>query len=108
MSDLRRFSGVYLKAGQMRRITFEAADLEDARQQAEHWGVGVEGEAGPIQPPSTVEKQTYTMEEVMATLQVSRTTVKRLLWRRKLKRIAGVRKVLVTRQSLEEYSAGRN
>jgi hypothetical protein len=47
-SPLKKFSGIYVAAGEIRRVVYEARDINEARQLAEKWSVGIEGEAALI------------------------------------------------------------
>lgn len=109
MSDLKRFSAVYLAAGQARRMTFEATDLVDARQQAERWGVGVEGEAVDAGPVRQTLPEAYDLKTTCALLGgISRMTAYRMTLDGRLDRVPNIRRTLITRRSIERCAAGRS
>lgn len=100
---LKKFSGIYVAAGEIRRVVYEAKDLAEARQLAAKWGVGIEGEAatfpGESSPPLPEAYDEKTARYLLGG--ISRTTLYAELATGRLKRIAGTRRVLVTRQSIE-------
>jgi hypothetical protein len=110
-NGLKEFIGVYVVAGQVRRITFEAPSLEDAHQQATKWGVGVAGESLPAAVVSQVPTslpETFNLKEAQRLLGVSRSTVYQLLKDGFLDRLPGIRRTLITRRSLERFASGRS
>lgn len=108
---LKRYRAVYLAAACIRRVTFEAACLEEAQRLATGWGFGLEGETE--EEPCTVAvphksalPEAYGVEDACRVMGgISRTTLYRLLVRRKLERVPATRKVLVTRRSIERFCA---
>lgn len=100
---LKKFSGIYIAAGEIRRIVYEAKDLAEARELAEKWGVGIEGEAvafpggSPAPLPEAYNEKTarYLLGGI------SRTTLYGELATGRLQRLPGTRRVLVTRRSIE-------
>lgn len=101
--DLKKFSGVYLAEGQIRRVIFEAKDGGEAQLLAKQWGMGVEGEAAafpgetPLPLPEAYDEKTarYLLGGI------SRTTLYSELATGRLERMSGTRRVLVTRRSIE-------
>lgn len=100
---LKRFSGIYVAAGEIRRLIYEAKDIAEARQLASKWGVGVEGEAvafsGESPPPLPEAYDEKTARYLLGG--ISRTTLYAELATGRLKRLSGTRRVLVTRRSIE-------
>ena len=102
--EIKRFSGIYVTTGEIRRVVFEARDVAEAKQLAANWGVGLEGEtvafsreAPPPLPEAYDEKTTrYLLGGI------SRTTLYAELASGRLKRRAGTRRVRVTRRSIEQ------
>lgn len=107
MSRMKRYMGIYIVAGTIRRMTFEATDLEDARQQADKWGVGVEGEAVDVEPVHPTEPTAFNLEDAKRLLGgIGRSTIYQMLYDGRLERVPGVRRVLITRRSIERAAAG--
>jgi hypothetical protein len=105
---MTRFSAIYIDAGTVHRMTFEATDINAAKVQAEKWGVGVDGEAPGTEESAPPQAEAYDLATARRILgNVSRATVYRWLLLGELKRVAGTRKVLITRESIERR-AGRN
>jgi transcriptional regulator with XRE-family HTH domain len=98
---------VYLMEGSIRRISFEAFDLDEARRLATKWGLGLEGESteDPIRAThTTIAPAAFDVVSACRVLgDISRTTLYRLLLRGKLERLPATRKVLVTRRSIERF-----
>lgn len=108
MSDLKRYNGIHVFNGMVRRLTFEAATPEEAQQLAAKWEVGVEGEAPEAGAVKSALPEAYDLKTTRQLLGgVSERTVWRWLICGDLQRIPGVRRVLVTRRSIERFSAGR-
>lgn len=100
---LKKFSGIYVAAGEIRRVVYEAKDITEARQLAAKWGVGIEGEAVaiPIESPPPLP-EAYDEKTARYLLGgISRTTLYTELATGRLQRISGTRRVLVTRRSIE-------
>lgn len=106
---MMKYSAIYVDAGMIRKVTFEAENLEEARRLAAKWGFGLEGEAQPeIGRPEerVVNPDAFDSKDSRRKLGgISRTTLYRLLARKKLSRLPDTRKVLVTRASIERYCA---
>lgn len=100
---LRRFSGIYIAAGEIRRVVYEARDIAEAREFAAKWGVGIEGETaafpGESPPPLPEAYDEKTARYLLGG--ISRTTLYAELATGRLQRLAGTRRVLVTRRSIE-------
>lgn len=102
-SPLRKFSGIYVAAGEIRRVVYEAKDILEARQFAERWSVGLEGEAGAFPGESSAPLPEAYNEKTARYLLggISRTTLYAELATGRLQRVPGTRRVLVTRRSIE-------
>jgi hypothetical protein len=100
---LRKFSGIYVAAGEIRRVVYEARDITEARELAGKWGVGLEGEAAafPCDTPAPLP-EAYDEKTARYLLGgISRTTLYAELATGRLQRLSGTRRVLVTRRSIE-------
>ncbi len=103
---MKRFSAVYIAGGAARRMTFEAEDLDDARAQAGKWGVGVEGEAPETGAVKTALPEAYDLKTASTLLGgVCRYTIWKWLTLGKLERVPDIRRVLITRRSIEALGA---
>ncbi len=106
---LRKFSGIYVAGGEIRRVVLEARDMAEAKLLAAKWGVGIEGEAvaltGECPPPLPEAYDEKTARYLLGG--ISRTTLYAELVTGRLQRLAGTRRVLVTRRSIEQR-CGRN
>ncbi|MCB1103258.1 MAG: hypothetical protein H7A44_11115 [Opitutaceae bacterium] len=102
-SVLKKFSGVFIASGEIRRVVYEAKDIDEAKQLAAKWGVGVEGETVTIStespPPLPEAYDEKTARYLLGG--ISRTTLYAELATGRLKRLSGTRRVLVTRRSIE-------
>lgn len=102
-SALKKFSGIYVAAGEIRRVVYEAKDITEAKLLASKWGVGIEGEtvafSGESPPPLPEVYNEKTARYLLGG--ISRTTLYAELATGRLQRIAGTRRVLVTRRSIE-------
>lgn len=102
------FSAIFIKNGNIRRITFEAPNLSEAQSLAAAMGCGLEGaiSAPSINKPHEVQQKAYDEKTARQMLGgISRTTLYRLLLRGKLERVKDTRKVLVTHRSIERFCA---
>lgn len=100
---LKKYSGIYVAAGEIRRVVYEAKDVTEAKEFAARWGVGIEGEATafPGHSPAPVP-EAYAEKTARYLLGgISRTTLYAELAMGRLKRLPGTRRVLVTRRSIE-------
>lgn len=106
---MTKYSAICADAGLIRRITFEAENLEVARRLATTWGFGLEGEAHPESgrpEEKVVYPDAFNTKDARRKLGgISRTALYRLLVRKILRRLPDTRKVLVTRASIERYCA---
>lgn len=106
---MRKYSAIYVDAGMIRKVTFEAENLEEARRLATQWGFGLEGEAQPeigCPEEKVVHPDAFNSKDSRRKLgDISRTMLYRLLARKILCRLPGTRKILVTRASIERYCA---
>jgi uncharacterized protein with von Willebrand factor type A (vWA) domain len=105
MSTLVTYSAVYPVSGSLRRMFFEAENEQEARDFAAKCGAGLEGPAThvadwlPAEAPENYDEK--TARRLLGG--VSRSTLYRELALGKLERVPGLRKVLVTRRSLERW-----
>lgn len=96
------FSAVYIYNSQIRRMTFEATDIEEAQALAARWGAGVEGEVERGDAPAL--PVAYGMTSARQMLGgVSRSQVYVWLTLGRLERLPGTRRVLITRESIEKF-----
>ena|GEM_PF-4600608 len=94
-----QYSAITPIAGEIRRIFFEAADIDEARRIAAGCNAGLEGEA---QRPEVPVPLAYNMKETQKLLGgISRPTVYAWLKIGRLDRVGGTSKVLVTLDSIE-------
>lgn len=104
---MKTYRGLYVVAGGIRRLTFEALDVADATAIAARWGVGVEGEANTTLPQDAVIPEAYNLATACRLLGgVSRGTIYRWLHLERLERVPDTARVLITRKSLERCAAG--
>lgn len=106
---MNQYRAIYVVAGSIRRITFEAANLEEARRLATTWGFGLEGEA-PAEISRRQEKDAAPAAVDARTAcrllgGISRAMLYRHIARKILHRLPDTRKILVTRASIERYCA---
>lgn len=98
---LKRFSAVYVSDTEIRRLTFEAKDEAEAKRLATKWGVGIEGETNHTETPTPLP-EAYDQETARRLLGgISRTTLYAELCLGRLERVPDIRRVLITRRSLE-------
>ena len=97
------FAAVYVEAGTVRRIWFESACDEAARAFCVRHGFGLEGPAA--RPSDSLPPPAFYNEKSARTLLggISRTSLYRELIRGNLIRVPGMRKILITRQSIENW-----
>jgi len=97
------FSAVYVDAGTVRRIWFESACDEAARAFCVRHGFGLEGPA--TRPSDSLPPPAFYNEKSARTLLggISRTSLYRELIRGNLIRVPELRKILITRQSIENW-----
>lgn len=88
----------------IRPIWFRAESAEDARRFCCERGFACMGLAGSTEA-SASEPEAYAIDAVMRRLNLSRSSVYRLLARGELKRLRGVASVRITRRSLEQFIA---
>jgi hypothetical protein len=101
---LLTYSAVYPVSGSLRRMFFEAATEQEARDFCARCGAGLEGPA--TQPAlSPAEESEYADEKTARRLLggISRSTLYREIALGHLDRAPGIRKVLVTRQSIRRW-----
>ncbi len=110
---VKHFSAVYVAAGAVRRMTFEAEDLAEAQALAVEWKVGLEGEATPPSatdaPPSPEAYDLPTTRRILGN--ISRSTIYCWLATGDLERVPGIAKVLLTRRSIDRLvsrASGQN
>ena len=103
--DLKKFSGVYLAEGQIRRVIFEAKDGGEAQLLAKQWGMGVERETVEFSSERPLPIPEAYNEKVARHLLggISRTTLYAELAIGRLARVKHGRRLLITRQSIERW-----
>jgi hypothetical protein len=100
------YAGIYIIEGSVRRITFEAANDEQAHNIALKWGVGVEGVSTSSVAPAPLP-EVYDAKTACKLLGgISRTTLYKELLAGTLERMPETRRVLVTRKSIERRCGG--
>ena len=97
------FAAVYVEAGTVRRIWFESASEEAARAFCVRFNFGLEGPA--TRPSDSLPTPAFYNEKSARTLLggISRTSLYRELIRGNLVRVPGMRRILITRQSIENW-----
>lgn len=99
---MKRWNAVYIADGAVRRMVFEAPDEVAAKDLAQEWGVGVEGEAVDEIPQEAVLPFAFDLENTKRLLgDVSYSTIYAWHATGKLERVPGTRKLLTTRASIE-------
>ena len=94
-----QYSAITPVSGEIRRIFFEAADIDEARRIAASCNAGLEGEA---QRPEVPVPLAHNMKETQKLLGgISRPTVYAWLKIGRLDRVGGTSKVLITLDSIE-------
>lgn len=102
---MKLFSGMFAVRGTVRKITFEAECLEEARELAARWGVGVEGETAAA---NSATPEAYDLKTTCRLLGgVSASTIYREIAVGRLHRVAGSRRILITRESIEKRCRSR-
>jgi hypothetical protein len=98
-----QYSAITPIAGEIRRLFFEANDIEEARRIAAGCNAGLEGES---QRPEVPVPLAYNMAEAQKLLGgISRPTVYAWLKMGRLDRVGGTSKVLITLDSIERAVA---
>jgi hypothetical protein len=107
---MKTFAGIFIANGDIRRLTFQAPDEREAKTLALKWGIGLEGEVSPVASPPPVEVPfAFDIPTSMHLLgNVSRSSIYRWVATNELKRVPDTRKVLITRASMERFTASRN
>lgn len=87
-------------------MNFQAKDRQEAQQIALRWQIGVKSEVDPTSPQigeaATKLPEAYNLKQACLVLGgVSSVTIYRWVIQRKLLRVPGIRKVLITRASIE-------
>jgi hypothetical protein len=109
---MTKYAGVFVTAGGVRQITFEAENAEEAKQLAQRWGVGVTGEAREHAAEVREEPQSYDEKTAGVLITgnpekpLSRASLYRLVAVGSLTRVPSTRRFLITRKSLEAYCSG--
>lgn len=99
-----QYSAITPIAGEIRRLFFEANDIEEARRIAAGCNAGLEGEAKqPGLPPPIAFKLSEAQQLLGG---ISKGTIYNWLAVGKLDRVSGTSRVLVTRKSIERVAAG--
>jgi len=112
LKSLTLFRGSFVSTGEIRRVLFEARDLNEAIELAHSWNVGVEFEVpggwGGYESKPEAECEAYSLKEACRLLGgVSPITVYRWVVQKKLDRVPATRKVLITRRSIQRLVASR-
>ncbi len=103
---MNTYSAIRPSNGAIRRLWFEAADDAEARATAAACGAGLEG---PSATPgnATAAPVSFNLAETQRLLGgVSRTTIYRDVARGRLTRVPGLRRVLVTYESIQRRVSG--
>lgn len=90
-----------MRDGSIRRVTFEAIDLAEAREIAAPWAVGVEGEGGGLLPPPELPHAYNEKESRRLLGGISRSTLYNWIAIGRLEKVPGCRRLLLTRESIE-------
>lgn len=94
-----QFAAVIPFRGELRRVYFDAADAEEARGIAMACNAGLEG---PAQRPEVPAPVAFSLNEARELLGgVSRATIYNWVALGRLERVAGTRRLLLTRESIE-------
>jgi hypothetical protein len=105
---MKQFSAVYVWNTEIRKIDFESASDEEAKNISAKWGFGLEGETRSLRSDAVVPARPEAFDEETTRKllgDISRSTLYRLILRGKLNRVPATRKVLVTRRSIERFCA---
>jgi hypothetical protein len=99
---MKIFNGIFAVGGAVRRMTFEADSIEEARTLAAPWGVGVEGETSVLEEAKQATPEAYDLKTTCRLLGgVSPSTIYREIARGGLERVPRNRRILITRASIE-------
>lgn len=105
-SPVKFWCAVYVVGGLVRRMIFEAVDEIEAREFAVRCGAGLEGETQQMNSPAPATA--YDEKTARALLgNISPSTLYRELAVGNLQRVPGIRKILVTRESIEAWPKRR-
>jgi hypothetical protein len=97
------FAAVFIVAGHTRRMTYQATDLAEATALAAKWGAGVTGEVVEQRGEALPLPTAYSWREAARQLGgVSRSQIYTWLTQGLLKRLPSTRRVLITRESVEQ------
>lgn len=98
------FSAVFIHDSQVRRMRFEAADIDEAKALAARWGAGVEGEVNMDPSDAPEVPAAYNLTKARQMLGgVSRSQIYVWLTLGQVERLPGTRRVLITRESIEKF-----
>lgn len=102
------YSAIFPHEGELRRVWFQAATEDEARSHAVRWGAGLEGEA-EFSTTKQALPEAYNLEDTRRLLGgISRSLVYQMIYDERLERVPGVRRLLITRRSIERCAAGRS
>lgn len=88
-------------------MTFEAEDADEAREIAEAWGIGVEGETREVATVAAPVPEAFNEKTARQMLGgISRATLWREMALGRLERVPNTRRVLITRASIERRCRG--
>jgi len=107
--ELKRFSGVFVVGSEIRRLSFDAKDVDEARGICTKWGVGLEGESATLDPtPKMQAPVAYDTATACRLLGgISRTTLYKWLSLGYVCRVPATRRFLITRESIERRCQSR-
>ncbi|MBI5800163.1 MAG: helix-turn-helix domain-containing protein [Verrucomicrobia bacterium] len=101
---MRLYAAIFVRDGEIHELSFPARSISEAKVFCVEQGFGLKGLSGEIATAADTSA-TLTIEEVMCALQLSRSSILRLLAKGSLRRVARIRAVRITRRSLDEYLA---
>jgi len=101
-TGVKTFSAIRPANGRLRRLWLEAADETEAHEFCLHIGAGLEGEAQRPESVAAALPEAYDGKTARRLLGgISRSSLYKELILGNLERVAGTRRVLITRESLE-------
>jgi len=103
-NEVRLYAAIFVRDGEICELAFPARSIGDAKIFCIERGFGLKGLVGEAATTDDTSA-TLTIEEVMCALQLSRSSILRLLAKGSLRRVPRIRAVRITRRSLDEYLA---
>lgn len=105
---LKLFSAVFIENGVLRHMWFEAVDESEARSTCSRLGAALEGETARLQVEHEPMPELYNAETARRILGgISRSTLYKEIVLGRLERVPGIRRILITRSSLERRCRSR-